>query len=68
VSSGLLNKQIAQRLDISEITVQIHRGRVMRKMAAPSFASLVRMADALQPLRPERWAHYLPPGQRVHIW
>jgi FixJ family two-component response regulator len=57
VSSGLLNKQIAQRLDISEITVQIHRGRVMRKMAAASFASLVRMADALQPLRPEHWAH-----------
>lgn len=52
VSSGLLNKQIAQRLDISEITVQIHRGRVMKKMVARSFASLVRMADALQPLRP----------------
>lgn len=48
VSSGLLNKQVAERLDISEITVQIHRGRVMRKMAAKSFASLVRMADALQ--------------------
>jgi FixJ family two-component response regulator len=49
VSTGLLNKQIAQRLDISEITVQIHRGRVMRKMRADSFASLVRMADALRP-------------------
>ena len=57
VSSGLLNKQIAQRLDISEITVQIHRSRVMRKMSAPSFASLVRMADALQPLRTECRAH-----------
>ena len=49
VSSGLLNKQIAERLDISEITVQIHRGRVMRKMAARSLVSLVRMADALLP-------------------
>jgi len=48
-SSGLLNKQTAERLDISEITVQMHRGRVMRKMQARSFASLVRMADALQP-------------------
>jgi len=47
VSSGLPNKLIAERLNISEITVQIHRGRVMRKMAARSIASLVRMADAL---------------------
>ena len=57
VSTGLLNKQVAQRLGISEITVQIHRSRVMKKMAARSFASLVRMADALQPLRPECGAH-----------
>lgn len=49
VASGLLNKQIAQRLSISEVTVQIHRGRVMRKMSARSLASLVRMADALAP-------------------
>ena len=49
VSSGLLNKQVAERLNISEITVQIHRGRVMRKMAARSIVSLVRMADALLP-------------------
>jgi FixJ family two-component response regulator len=47
VASGLLNKQIAVQLSISEITVQIHRGRVMRKMSARTFASLVRMADAL---------------------
>ena len=57
VASGLLNKQVAQHLHISEITVQIHRGRVMRKMSARSFASLVRMADALQPLRSECWAN-----------
>jgi FixJ family two-component response regulator len=49
VCSGLLNKQIAERMDITEVTVQIHRGRVMKKMSARSFAALVRMADALQP-------------------
>ena len=50
VTDGLLNKQVGQRLQIAEITVQIHRSRVMRKMSAPTFASLVRMADALQAL------------------
>lgn len=50
VAGGLRNKQIAFQLDISQITVQIHRGQVMRKMAARSFASLVRMSDALQRL------------------
>jgi FixJ family two-component response regulator len=48
VSVGLLNKQIAQRLDISEITVQIHRSRAMRKMRVRSVAALVRVADQLQ--------------------
>lgn len=43
-TAGLLNKQIAYELGISEITVKIHRGRVMRKMAASSFADLVRIA------------------------
>ena len=43
----MLNKQIAQLLDISDSTVQMHRGRVMKKMQASSFAALVRMADAL---------------------
>jgi len=46
-SSGLLNKQIAGELDISEITVKAHRGSLMRKMEACSFASLVKMAMAL---------------------
>ena len=50
VSSGMLNKQVAQRLAISDVTVQIHRSRVMKKMCARSFAALVRMADALQPV------------------
>ena len=44
-TSGLLNKQIAAKLGLSEITVKIHRGRVMRKMDAKTFASLVRMAE-----------------------
>ena len=47
VVSGLLNKQIAARLGISEITVKAHRGRVMRKMRVDSLASLVRVAAAL---------------------
>lgn len=46
-TSGLMNKQIAAQLNLSEITVKIHRGKVMRKMDAKSFASLVRMAEAI---------------------
>lgn len=44
---GLLNKQIAAELTISEFTVKLHRGRVMRKMHAKSLADLVRMAERL---------------------
>lgn len=47
VTSGLMNKQIAGQLGVSEITVKVHRGSVMRKMNARSLADLVRMADAL---------------------
>jgi FixJ family two-component response regulator len=47
VISGLMNKQIAHRLEISEITVKIHRGQVMKKMEARSLADLVRMAEVL---------------------
>ena len=47
VVSGILNKQAAAHLGISEITYQIHRTNVMRKMEAESLAALVRMADAL---------------------
>ncbi len=47
VSSGLMNKQVAAEIGLSEITVKIHRGNVMRKMAARSLADLVRMAGTL---------------------
>jgi FixJ family two-component response regulator len=47
VVTGLMNKQVAARLELSEITVKIHRGNVMRKMAAQSLADLVRMAEQL---------------------
>ena len=48
VITGLLNKQVAAQLDISEITVKAHRGQVMRKMNAKSLADLVRMSARLQ--------------------
>jgi FixJ family two-component response regulator len=47
VVTGRMNKQIAADLDVSEITVKVHRGQVMRKMRARSLAQLVRMADKL---------------------
>ena len=47
VTGGLLNKQVAAEIGVTEITVKVHRGSVMRKMAAKSFADLVRMADLL---------------------
>jgi|ERR1700761_5929596 len=48
ISSGLLNKQAAAVLGITEYTVQVHRGHIMRKMRADSFATLVRQASKLQ--------------------
>src|SRR6266852_9769827 len=45
--NGLLNKQAAFELGITEYTVQIHRGHIMRKMEADSFATLVKLAGKL---------------------
>jgi FixJ family two-component response regulator len=53
VASGLMNKQIAGEIGISEITVKVHRGNLMRKMGAKSLAELVRMVDALGINRPK---------------
>jgi FixJ family two-component response regulator len=47
VASGLMNKQVASELSISEVTVKMHRGRVMRKMETRSVATLARIAEAL---------------------
>lgn len=53
IVSGLLNKQAAVQLGISEVTLQIHRGNIMKKMQAASLAELVRMAGTLEiPLAP----------------
>jgi FixJ family two-component response regulator len=52
VTAGLMNKQIAAEIGLAEITVKIHRGSIMRKMAANSLADLVKMAQMLEIQRP----------------
>jgi FixJ family two-component response regulator len=54
LASGLLNKQVAYELGITECTVQLHRGHIMRTMEADSFAALVRTADKVRLLPPPR--------------
>jgi len=54
VTRGLMNKQVAAEVGLSEITVKIHRGNVMRKMGAKTLADLVRMAEALEMVSPQR--------------
>jgi len=54
VTSGLMNKQVAGKLGVSEITIKLHRGNLSRKMGAKSFADLVRMAELLGSARPRQ--------------
>ena len=54
VAAGLMNKQIAAKLGITEITVKVHRGHMMQKMKARSLIDLLGMADLLGIRRPER--------------
>jgi FixJ family two-component response regulator len=60
VGSGLMNKQAAQELSLSEISVKIHRGNVMRKMGAKTLADLVRMNEMLG-------SHALETGGATHL-
>jgi FixJ family two-component response regulator len=53
VVEGNLNKQVAAKLGLSEVTVKIHRAHAMQKMEADSLADLVRMTEGLKP-KPRR--------------
>jgi FixJ family two-component response regulator len=57
VTAGLMNKQIAAEIGVSEISVKVHRGNLMRKMEIKSLAELVRVADLLGLRRPSSKPH-----------
>ena len=68
VVTGMLNKQIAAELGVSEKMIKVHRGRVMEKMRAGSLAELVRLADdggvvSPTPDRPRRDIDPVPPRE-----
>jgi FixJ family two-component response regulator len=69
VVSGMLNKSIASEMEVSEDTVKLHRGHVMKKMAATSLADLVRKATALN-VRPlvqgHQFGNYVPGAKGEH--
>lgn len=48
VCAGLMNKQVAAEIGVSEVTVKVHRHNLMKKLDARSLAELVRMADVLR--------------------
>jgi FixJ family two-component response regulator len=53
VASGLMNKQVAGKLSLSEVTVKIHRGSAMRKMQARTLADLIKMVEHIKPVEPK---------------
>jgi FixJ family two-component response regulator len=56
VTAGLTNKEIAEKLFLSVVTIKLYRGQVMRKMRAESLAALVKMSERIGPLRDSRKA------------
>jgi len=64
VVSGLLNKQVGGELGISEITVKAHRGQVMQKMQAESFAELVRISARISP---DRAPQFTSSAQKLNL-